>query len=539
MSEETLSPKSIILCTLNSKFIHASLGLRYLLANMAKHGSDELAKRTKLLEYTINRKIDEISDDLLSNLKPESSGGVEIIGFGVYIWNVKETTELIRLIKTKSPKTIVVLGGPEVSHEVETQEIVLISDYVIKGWGDVSFPKLCHDLTHGPKPIMKIIQGVQPELKEIEMPYKEFSDQDLAHRVLYVEASRGCPFKCEFCLSSLDKTAWAFDSFRFLDELNQLYERGARNFKFVDRTFNLKIEASIQILQFFLDRIHQNGCEGLLIHFEVIPDNLPDKLKTVIAEFPKGVLQFEIGIQSFNEKVQELISRRQDNDKTEANLRWLLAHSNAHLHTDLIFGLPGENIESFAKGFDRLLAIGPQEIQLGVLKRLRGTPISRHEQSFSMVFDAQSPYMVKETKDLDSSTIVAFVKLAKYWDLIANSGRFKSAISLILDSNHIKQSAFWSFYDLSDFLWRKTGRTFGLTPENLVDLIFDFLTINKSMDAEKVRQILLRDYLESGARLRPICLAQEDLPLSGDRLSAKEGRNLKTSSLKARQERHG
>ena len=157
---------------------------------------------------------------------------------------------------------------------------------------------------------MKIIQGVQPELKEIELPYKEFSDQDLAHRVLYVEASRGCPFKCEFCLSSLDKTAWAFDSLRFLDELNQLYERGARNFKFVDRTFNLKIEASIQILQFFLDRIHQNGCEGLLIHFEVIPDNLPDKLKAVIAEFPKGILQFEIGIQSFNEKVQELISRR-------------------------------------------------------------------------------------------------------------------------------------------------------------------------------------------------------------------------------------
>ena len=297
--------------------------------------------------------------------------------------------------------------------------------------------------------------------------------------------------------------------------------------------------ASIQILQFFLDRIHQNGCEGLLIHFEVIPDNLPDKLKAVIAEFPKGILQFEIGIQSFNEKVQELISRRQDNDKTEANLRWLLAHSNAHLHTDLIFGLPGENIESFAKGFDRLLAIGPQEIQLGVLKRLRGTPISRHEKNFSMLFDDESPYMVKETKDLDSSTIVAFVKLAKYWDLIANSGRFKSALSLILDSNHIKRSAFWSFYDLSDFLWRKTGRTFGLTPENLVDLIFDFLTINKSMDAEKVRQILLADYLESGARLRPICLAQEDLPLSGDRLSAKEGRNLKTSSLKARQERHG
>jgi radical SAM superfamily enzyme YgiQ (UPF0313 family) len=538
MSEETLSPKSIILCTLNAKFIHASLGLRYLLANMAKHGNTELAKCTQLLEYTINREIKEIASDLLSHLNRESVNRVQIIGFGVYIWNVKETTELIHLIKRQSPRTIIVLGGPEVSHEVESQEIVQISDYVIKGWGDVSFPKLCRDLIDGPKPIMKIIQGVQPELHEIELPYQEFSDQDLAHRVLYVEASRGCPFKCEFCLSSLDKTAWAFDTSRFLAELSTLYFRGARNFKFVDRTFNLKIEASIQILNFFLDRIKQDGAEGLLVHFEVIPDNLPDRLKAVIAQFPKGTLQFEIGIQSFNEQVQELISRRQDNEKTEANLRWLLAHSNAHLHTDLIFGLPGENIESFAKGFDRLLSIGPQEIQLGVLKRLRGTPLSRHEQNFSMVFDLDPPYTIKATKDLDSSTIDCFVRFAKYWDLIANSGRFKAILSVILASNTLRRSAFWSFFDISGFLWEKTGKTFGLTPETLVDLIFEYLTQRKGMDAEKVRKTLLADYLGSGARMRPKSLAMEDLPLSGNRHLPSHSKISKPNHLKARQVRH-
>ena len=538
MSVDKLSSKSILLCTLNAKFIHASLGLRYLLANMAKHGGEELAKCTKLLEFTINREIEEIARDLLSQLRTESKNGIEIIGFGVYIWNVQETTELIRLIKNQSPQTIIVLGGPEVSHELESQEIVRISDYVIKGWGDVSFPKLCHDLVYGPKPIMKIIQGVQPDLVEIEMPYREFSDQDLAHRVLYVEASRGCPFKCEFCLSSLDKTAWAFDTSRFLDELSILYGRGARNFKFVDRTFNLKIESSIQILNFFLDRIKRDGAEGLLVHFEVIPDNLPDKLKTVIAEFPKGTLQFEIGIQSFNEQVQELISRRQDNHKTEANLRWLLEYSNVHLHTDLIFGLPGENIESFAKGFDRLLSIGPQEIQLGVLKRLRGTPLSRHEQKFSMVFDLDPPYMIRATKDLDASTIDSFLKFAKYWDLIANSGRFKASLPLILSSNQMKQSAFWSFFDISDFIWKKTGKTYGLTPENLVDLIFEFLTIRKSMDSDRIRGALLSDYIDSGSRLRPICLAQEALPLSGERLSAKGAKKSKANHLKTRQVRH-
>ena len=149
---------------------------------------------------------------------------------------------------------------------------------------------------------------------QIALPYAEYTDADLAHRLLYVEASRGCPFKCEFCLSSLDKTAWAFDLELFLAELHTLYQRGARNFKFVDRTFNLKIDASARILQFFLDRM----VADLFLHFEVIPDHLPDRLKDMIAKFPPGVLQFEVGIQSFNVEVQQRISRRQDNDKTVA-----------------------------------------------------------------------------------------------------------------------------------------------------------------------------------------------------------------------------
>lgn len=538
MLEKAQFPTSIILCTLNAKYIHASLGLRYLLANMRKYAGEELAKRTKLLEYTINRKVDEIAQDLLVNLVPVGTHGVRIIGFGVYIWNVHETTELVRLIKALSPSTIVVLGGPEVSHEVESQEMVSLSDYVIKGWGDVSFPKLCHALNHGPKPIMKIIQGLQPTLDEIELPYQEFTDQDLAQRVLYVEASRGCPFKCEFCLSSLDKTAWAFDTSRFLSELYKLYKRGARNFKFVDRTFNLKIETSIQILRFFLDRIREDGSGNLLIHFEVIPDNLPHRLKEVIKEFPMGTLQFEIGIQSFNEEVQARISRRQDNQKTQSNLRWLLDHSNAHLHTDLLFGLPGESIESFAKGFDRLIAIGPQEIQLGILKRLRGTPLSRHEANFSMIFDTQPPYRVQATKDVEASMVQAFVKFAKYWDLIANSGRFKSTLSIILGVNHARQSPFWSFFELSDFLWKKTARTHALTPEVLVDQLFEFLTVEKGLDVNRVRQALLVDYLASGARMRPKCLSQENLPLSGNRLQPSQGMITSSKRGKFRQERH-
>ena len=532
---------SVILCTLNAKYIHASLGLRYLMANMSRHGSQDLANQTALVEYTLARPIDQMVAELLERLGPENSGKTQIIGFGVYIWNVTQTTALVKQLKKSRPDLKIVLGGPEVSHELDSQEIVQQADHVITGWGDVSFPKLCMALIQGPKPLMKVIAGEQPPMDQIELPYQYFSDKDLAHRLLYVEASRGCPFKCEFCLSALDKTAWAFELAPFLGELDILYQRGARNFKFVDRTFNLKIETSIQILQFFLDRLSQESSAGLLVHFEVIPDHLPDRLKAMIQKFPPGVLQFEVGIQSFNEEVQKRISRRQDNVQTEANLRWLLTSSNAHLHTDLIFGLPGETLESFAKGFDRLWAIGPQEIQLGILKRLRGTPIDRHTQTYGMVYDAQPPYVVQQTQHLDTLTLQRFTRMAKYWDLVANSGRFKKSLPILLSHVAPHFSAFWSFMDFSDALWQLTGKSYQLTPEELVDAVFEHLTGVRGLPTEQIRAILLQDYLASGARARPRCLAQERLWLGGDKVhsASSEDQSTVSGSLRERQDRHG
>jgi radical SAM superfamily enzyme YgiQ (UPF0313 family) len=536
----TLNP-SIILCTLNAKYIHASLGLRYLMANMARHGSQALADQTTLLEFTLAKPLPDMVSQLLSTLGEERPGQAQVIGFGVYIWNVVQTTELIRLLKLHRPRLKIVLGGPEVSHETDQQDIVKLSDHVITGWGDVSFPKLCLQLVQGPPPLMKVIPGEQPPMDQIALPYQHFSDADLANRLLYVEASRGCPFKCEFCLSSLDKTAWAFELSPFLQELKILYERGARNFKFVDRTFNLKIEASVQILQFFLDRLNEPDAEGLLVHFEVIPDHLPDKLKALIAQYPPGVLQFEVGIQSFNETVQKLISRRQDNTQTEANLRWLINESHAHLHTDLIFGLPGETWDSFAEGFDRLMAIGPQEIQLGILKRLRGTPIARHTGPFEMVYDDQPPYVVRQTKDLDATSLKRFTRMAKYWDLIANSGRFKTSLPLILSPLAEPASAFRSFMHFSDHVWLSAGKTYGLTPEDLVDAVFDYLTAVREMDSSSVRASLLQDYLASGARARPKCLAHERLPLGGQPTNQNlhEQSGSTAHKLRGRQDRHG
>src|SRR5207247_3930379 len=186
----------------------------------------------------------------------------------------------------------------------------------------------------------------------------------------------------EFCLSSLDVPVRNVPLDAFLAAMQRLLDRGLRQFKFVDRTFNLNLNFSRSILQFFLDRYEP----GLFLHFEMIPDRLPEALRETIARFPAGALQFEVGVQTFNDDVAARISRKQDNAKLADNLRYLREHTGVHVHADLIVGLPGEDVESFARGFDRLVALKPQEIQVGMLKRLRGTPIVRHDVEWGMVY---------------------------------------------------------------------------------------------------------------------------------------------------------
>jgi radical SAM superfamily enzyme YgiQ (UPF0313 family) len=449
---------TILLSTLNARYAHASLGLRCLLANMG-----ELQPVTRLQEFVIGAKTTDVVERLLAQ-RPR------IVGFGVYIWNVDETERVVALLKRVAPDVTIVLGGPEVSYESEQQRIVQLADYLITGWGDVSFPKLCRDILHGPKPLMKIHAGVQPPLAELALPYTHYSDEDIAHRTLYVEASRGCPFKCEFCLSSLDKTAWPFALDAFLAELETLHARGARLFKFVDRTFNLNVKSSLKIMQFFLDKLAAHPDDPVYAHFEVVPDHLPDALKAAIAQFPPGTLQFEIGIQSFNPEVQTLVSRRQDNDKAADNIRWLRTHSHAHLHVDLIAGLPGEDVASFARGFDRLVELNPHEIQFGILKRLRGTPIIRHTEPYKLVFDPYPPYAILATDRIDFATMQRLVRFARYWDLVANSGRFANTLTLILGD-----APFANFMDLSDWLYAHTDATHRIALEKLAALVAQWL----------------------------------------------------------------
>jgi radical SAM superfamily enzyme YgiQ (UPF0313 family) len=473
---------TILLSTLNARYTHASLGLRYLLANMG-----ELREVTQLREFVIGAKTAEVVEKILMR-KPR------IVGFGVYIWNVDETTRVVAMLKRVAQEVTIVLGGPEVSHEAGEQRIVELADHVVTGWGDVTFPQLCRQILNGPKPLMKIHAGAQPPLADIALPYALYTDEDIAHRTLYVEASRGCPFKCEFCLSSLDKTAWPFELDAFLGELDALHARGARLFKFVDRTFNLNVKSSLKIMQFFLDKLAAAPGDPVFAHFEVVPDHLPDALKEAIARFPPGTLQFEIGIQSFNPEVQALVSRRQNNEKAAENIRWLCEHSSAHLHVDLIAGLPGEDMASFARGFDRLHALKPHEIQFGILKRLRGTPIIRHAEAYRMVFDPHPPYTILATDRIDFATMQRLVRFARYWDLVANSGRFAHTLPLIT-----ADAPFARFMALSDWLYVNTDATHRIALDRLAALVMEWLHVT-GVDSEAAQAALREDHAGQGGR---------------------------------------
>ena len=477
----------IVLTTINARYVHAALGLRYLAANMG-----ELAPRTRIIEFVLGQRAFEIVEDLLA-LNPR------IIGIGVYIWNVDECTRVVALLKKIAPHITVVLGGPEVSYETGEQRICALADYVITGWGDVTFAKLAREILQGERPAGKVIKGEQPPLTQLNMPYAQYTDEDIAKRFIYVEASRGCPFKCEFCLSALDKTAWPFELDAFMAELKKLYDRGARNFRFVDRTFNLKVTVSERILNFFLERMDDN----LFMHFELIPDHLPDKLKASILKFPPGALHFEIGIQTFNPVVQTLISRRQDDVQAEKNIRWLREESPALIHVDLIAGLPGEDLASFGRGFDRLHALNPHEIQVGILKRLRGAPIERHTDAHQLRFNPDPPYNVLATDCITFVDMQRITRFARFWDLVGNSGRFHQALPLLLGD-----APFDHWMRFADWLYSKTHKTHEFAFERLCEFMHMHLTQVYSVEAGVASAAVLADYEASGARGRLAFMAE-------------------------------
>lgn len=484
---------TILLCALNSTYQHAAFGLRYLKANMKN-----LKDQTQIIEFTISHNTFEIVEKILA-LQPQ------IIGFGVYIWNTNEVLGVIKHLKLLAPEITIILGGPEISYETESQSHVNFSDYIIKGEADFSFYHLCKDILEKNQATLftKIFQSPLPDIKSIQMPYDLYTDEDIKNRVLYVEASRGCPYKCEYCLSSLDVSVRNFAIELFLGQMQTLINRGARQFKFVDRTFNLSPSISESILLFFLKQIDK----GLFLHFEMVPDRLPENLKELIKQFPRGSLQFEIGIQTLNETVSALISRKQNFTKMQENFFFLRNETKVHTHADLIVGLPGETMESFKRGFDCLVDMDPDEIQIGILKRLKGTPIVRYQIKFEMIYSDSTPFQIIRTKDLSFAELQQMNRFSRYWDMIANSGQFNLTMAFLKVKIKSEGRSFFDlFFNLSYYLYIRHKGTFAISLMNLTESVFRYLVDELNLPAHQCADLIYRDFCVHKKRDTPVYL---------------------------------
>ncbi|QOP40257.1 B12-binding domain-containing radical SAM protein [Sulfurimonas marina] len=470
----------IVLSTLNSRYTHTSLALRYLYANM-----QELQNDTTIMEFSINDAMQSVAEKILDE-KPN------ILGLGVYIWNASQIHELIHIIKRVSPETKIVLGGPEVSYEpfrVDFSD----ADFIIKGEGDVAFYELCKNIVEN-NAHERITPLSAPKLKELELPYKYYTDEDIQNRYIYVEISRGCPFECEFCLSSMDEKVRAFNLEKVLEEFETLWKRGARNFKFVDRTFNLNMKAANMVLDFFLEKE-----PPYFAHFEVIPDHFPASLREKIKSFPHGALQLEIGIQTLNTEIANNISRQLKIDKIKENIAFLENETSAHIHLDLIVGLPGESLKSFGKNLDQLKAMSSCEIQIGILKKLSGTYIDRHDETFGMVYSDIPPYDILKNNQLSFKEIQKMKRFARFWDILHNSGNFKNSVELLWKD----ESVFTNFYAFSLWVYEQTDSTYKISLQRQGELLFTYLTDVKKLTPEVVAKSMLSDMMKLKGRAVP------------------------------------
>ncbi|MEA1916879.1 MAG: radical SAM protein [Campylobacterota bacterium] len=471
----------ILLVGINARYTHSAIGLRYLKANLK-----ELQKDAEILEFVIGENAQSIAEQIL--LKEP-----EIVGIGVYIWNAIDVKNVIEVIKKVSPSTKIILGGPEVSHQpfrVDFSD----SDYIVQGEGEESFYELCKDILDGVAISNRVIPAKIPKLKELQLPYELYTQSDIDNRYIYVEASRGCPFECEFCLSAIDERVRLFDIEKVLSSFETLWSRGARDFKFIDRTFNLNIKIANQIIDFFLEKDEQYS-----LHFEVIPDNFPQRLKDKIKKFPTHSLQLEIGIQTLNSDILHNINRVMDLKKVQENIKFLEDETNAHMHLDLIVGLPGETLESFAINLNRLKKMTNSEIQIGILKKLSGTTLSRHDEQHKMLYSNIPPYDILSNKDLSFIQIQKMKRFARFWDLLHNSGNFYSSISLLYKDGDV----FRGFYDFSEWIFKQTASTWKISLNRMSELLFNYLVDVLKEDKNEVAEAILQDIIKVGGRSIP------------------------------------
>lgn len=482
---------NIIFTTLNAKYIHTNLAIRYLKA----YAQPEF--NVQLVEFTIKDPTMNIVTDLIQR-KPK------IIGFSCYIWNIEETIKVIKMIKKIDSSIQIVVGGPEVTYDfMEWMETVPQFDFLIMGEGEATFKQLLqqfegeHDFSQvkgicyrEDGKILVTPQGNKIDLRDIPSPYR--FEEDIPHlskRVTYIETSRGCPFSCQFCLSSIEVGVRYFDREKIKDDIRYLMKNGAKTIKFVDRTFNISRSYALDMFRFLIDE----HLPGTVFQFEITADIMrPEVIEFLNKEAPAGLFRFEIGVQSTNDYTNELVKRKQNFEKLTRTVTMVKEGCKIDQHLDLIAGLPEEDYNSFRKTFNDVFALRPEELQLGFLKMLRGTGLRLQAKEHEYVYMDHSPYEILGNRVLSFDDIIKIKQvedvLEKYW----NDHRMDHTIEYLVS---LFPSPFDFFQEFGSYWESKGWARIGHQLEDLFRRLYEFLETKSFQEINIIESMMKIDYL--------------------------------------------
>lgn len=447
---------NVVLSTLNSKFIHSSLALRYLKAYGEAHG-----QAYDIVEYTINMPVLHILSDITEH-------DIDVLGFACYIWNIEMTLHVVDMVKAVRPDIKIVLGGPEVSFTAdELLERCPNIDYIVQGEGEEAFHTLVTALQLGNDGLDPVIPGVRGrkdgsilgsleavevrDLSSIPFPYTEEDMEDLEHKIIYYESSRGCPFSCQYCLSGNKNTVRFFPQERTLEELQWFIDHGVKQVKFVDRTFNCAPHHHRPLMEFMRD-----SDTDMNFHLEMEPELMTEWETNILCETPPGRIQIEVGVQSTHKKTLDAINRYNDWPYIQKSIRPIIQAGRTHVHMDLIVGLPHEDFNRFGQSFNDLFSLQPHALQIGFLKLLKGSGVRRMRE-YKYVADPLAPYEVLSTHVLPYDDVRFLKYFEDVFERFYNSERFRTTFGYIGQQLiHGKTDAFTYFCDMTR-AWLKEG----------------------------------------------------------------------------------
>lgn len=476
----------VVLAALNSKYIHSNLAIRYL-----KAYTEDLPYECEFVELSVNDRKERILEEIISR-KPD------IVGFSCYIWNIEYVEAIGKLIKLVDENIKILYGGPEVSYNAAEFLLANAGDYLIEGEGEEPYRQFIEANIEKKslakikalyvKEVNSIFYGGPREgmdMEKIVFPYKE--NDELQHKIVYYEASRGCPFKCKYCLSSTMQGVRFLDVDRVKRELQYLIDKKVGLVKFVDRTFNCNSKYAMEIWRFIIEQDAETS-----FHFEISADLLKDEEIALLNKAPQGRIQFEVGVQTTNPEVLKNINRYVGFEKIKEKVLRVKEAGNIKQHLDLIAGLPGEDFLSFKQSFNDVHRIEPEEIQLGFLKLLRGSSMREEAEKWQMAYSPYPPYEILKTGHLRYDEILLLKRVEEMVDKYYNSQKFKTILHYFIPKF---ETPFDFYFELGMFFYRKGLFQRSISSALYYEVFLQFSEEFLKCDDKYLKDIIKYDYL--------------------------------------------